>query len=228
LDDDGRLDLIALGSVQNAAQSDRFKGVALWAFHPDGTRLAAWQTPLHVPEYLAGLWDFDGTNVVGATNQVSVAELDPDESGPELVFAGFDGRIHAVSAAARPLWSHTYTTDERVLTGGVAIADLSADGVPEIIFNSYSPDADKGQLIVLDAAGSELHALPLPGRGAMPVPTIADVDGDGNLEIVVSLKDGEDRQRQVLVYSVEGSSDNCMPWPTGRANLLRDGALTAR
>jgi len=41
--------------------------------------------------------------------------------------------------------------------------------------------------------GNELHRLALPRRGAMPVPTIADAIGDGALEIVVSLKDAEDR-----------------------------------
>ena len=57
----------------------------------------------------------------------------------------------------------------------------------------------------------------------MPVPTIADVDGDGTVEIIVSLKDGEDRVQQVLVYTVSGSRDNCLLWPTGRGNLLRNG-----
>jgi hypothetical protein len=57
----------------------------------------------------------------------------------------------------------------------------------------------------------------------MPVPTIADVDRDGDLDIVVSLKDGEDRVRSVLVYSVDGSSENCLSWPTGRGNYRRDG-----
>ena len=57
----------------------------------------------------------------------------------------------------------------------------------------------------------------------MPVPTIADIDGDGTLEIVVSLKDGEDRERQILVYRVPGSSENCLAWPTGRGNSLRSG-----
>ena len=60
-------------------------------------------------------------------------------------------------------------------------------------------------------------------RGAMAVPTVADVDGDGQLEIVVSLKDGEDRARMVLVYTVAGSADNCLLWPTGRGNDLRNG-----
>lgn len=225
LDGDGVLDLVFLGSVQNAAQTDRYKGVALWAIRSDGSRLEGWGEPLHFPDYLAGLWDYEGTNVVGATNQVAVADLDPSSAGPEIVFAGFDGRIHGVSARGEALWSYRYTSDPRVLTGGVVVADLSRDGVPEIVFASYSPDEGKSHLFVIDAGGNELFVLPLPKRGAMPVPTMADVDGDGTLEIVVSLKDGEDRQRQVLVYSVPASANNCTPWPTGRANLRRDGLV---
>lgn len=223
LDGDGDRDLVVLGSVQNASQDDRLRCVALWALHDDGTRLPAFVEPFHVPEYLAGLWDFDGTNVVAATNQVSVADLDPEREGPELVFAGFDGRIHAVDARANELWATRYTDSDRVLTGGVAIADLSGDGSPEIVFASYSPDEGLGALFVLDAAGNELHRVPLPGRGAMPVPTIDDADGDGTLDIVVSLKGGEDREPMLLVYRVPGSSDNCMPWPTGRGSYRRDG-----
>ncbi len=223
IDGDGLAELVILGSVQNAAQSDRLRGVALWVLESDGSRPAGWTTPFHVPEYLAGLWDYDGTNVVGATNQVSVADMDPQRPGPEMVFAGFDGRIHSVDAQANALWDYVYTTDARVLTAGVLIVDLSKDGIPEVIFATYSPDDDKSHLIVLDAGGSELHRIALPKRGAMPVPTIADVNDDGSLEIVVSLKDGEDRERQVLVYSVESSADNCMLWATGRGNLRRNG-----
>lgn len=225
LDGDGRRDLVVLGSVQNARQTDRLRGVGLWAIHPDGTRLAAWTTPFHAPDYLAGLWDFDDTNVVAATNQVSIADLFPDRAGPELVFAGFDGRIHCVGADASPIWQTPYTTSDRVLTGGVAIADLSQDGVPEIVFATYSPDEGQSALFVLSAVGTEMHRLPLPARGAMAVPTVADVDRDGDLEIVVSLKDGEDRMRSALVFTVPGSGTACLPWPTGRRDDLRDGLV---
>ncbi len=223
LDGDGANELIVLGSVQNAAQTDRERGVALWVFHPDGTRPSAWLEPFHAPDYLAGLWDYEGTNVVGATNQVTVADIDPDEEGPELLFAGFDGRIHCVSAAGEALWASDYTSSARVLTGGVVVADLSGDGVPEVVFASYSPDDDLSALHVLGANGAQLHRVPLPGRGAMPVPTIDDVEGDGQLEIVVSLKDGDDRERQLQVYTVPGSSDGCLLWPTGRGSYFRDG-----
>ena len=223
LDGDGKNELIVLGSVQNTAQTDRLRGVVVFVLNKDGTRPAAWVNPFHAPNYLAGLWDFDGTNVVAATNQITVADIDPASAGPELIFAGFDGHIHCVSAANKELWKTPYTTDKRVLTGGVVVADLSGDGVPEIVFNSYSPDEGKSHLFVLDAQGKQLHKLPLPKRGAMPVPTIADIDGDGTLEILVSLKDGEDKLQQLLSFNVPGSQTNCLLWPTGRGNLLRNG-----
>ena len=76
-----------------------------------------------------------------------------------------------------------------------------------------------------DAGGNELHRVALGGRGAMPVPTIADADGDGDLDVVVSLKDAIDRMKSVVIYELVGSASNCLPWPTGRGNLRRDGYL---
>ncbi len=228
LDGDGKLDIILLSSVQNTSQTRRELGVALWAVRPDGSRLASWQVPAAFPDYLAGLWDYEGTNVVAATNQVAVADIDPGHAGPELIFAGFDGRIHAVGADGKALWASTYTTDAQVLTGGVVVGDLSADGVPEIVLATYSPDEGKGKLLVLDSGGTVLHQVVLPKRGAMPVPTLADVDGDGTVEIVVSLKDGEDKLRSALIFTVPGSKTNCLAWPTARGNLLRNGTLPVK
>jgi len=223
LDGDDIGDLIVLSSVQNANQSDRERGVALWALRPDGTRLPGWEEPLHVPDYLVGLWDFEGVNVVAATNQVTVAEISGEDDGPELLFVDFDGRIHAASSSASILWSHRYTNSDRVLSAGLAVADLSGDGAPEVVYATYSPDEGNAKLVTLDGGGNELHAVELPGRGAMSVPTIADTDGDGAPEILVALKNGESGQPHVLVYSVASASDNCLLWATGRGNLQRNG-----
>jgi hypothetical protein len=224
LDGDGVNELIFVGSVQNASQSDRKKGVALWVLHSDGTRPPAWVAPLHIPAYLSGLDDL-GDNIVGLTNQVAVADVDGAVPGLEMVFAGFDGKLHLVGTDRQERWTYVYTSEPTVLTAGVAIADLSGDGVPEIVFATYSTDAGKSALIVLDAAGTERARVALPGRGAMAVPTVADLDHDGTLEVVVSLKDGAAADGSVLVFSVPGSSPNCLPWPTGRANQLRTGYL---
>ncbi|HEY0712028.1 MAG TPA: VCBS repeat-containing protein, partial [Polyangia bacterium] len=196
------------------------KGVALWVIKKDGTRPAAFTEPFHVPAYLAGLEDL-GDNIVGLTNQVAVADLDPDVPGLDVVFAGYDGKVHLVGADRKERWTFTYTTAANVLTGGFVVADLSADGVPEIVFATYSTDAGKSSLFVLDATGTERAKLALPGRGAMAVPTVADIDGDGALEILVNLKDSSTTAG--LVFTVRGSQGNCLPWPTGRANYLRSG-----
>ena len=47
----------------------------------------------------------------------------------------------------------------------------------------------------------------------------------GGAEIVVSLKDAEDKVESVRVYTVPGSSSDCLLWPTGRGNLLRSGLV---
>ncbi len=224
VDGDGTNEIVMLGSVQNAAQDDRERGVVLFVVRNDGTRPDAWIEPFHAPDFIDGLWD-PGDNVVATTNQVTVADIDPDSPRAEFVFAGFDGKIHAVSSDNRELWTQTFSTVPLVFTGGVVVADLSGDGRPEIVFATYSTNTDVGELFVLDAGGGILHRVALPDRGGMPVPTIADIDGDGTLEIVVSLKDGVDRERQVLVFNVPGSSDNCLLWPTGRGNLERTGLL---
>lgn len=234
IDKDGTPEIVVVGSVQLARQDDtpedRLKGVGLWVVHADYSRPAAWETPLQVPAYVMGLGDgFSRTltgdpiagasNLVGLTNQVTIADIDA-KPGLEMIFAGYDGRIHAVAADKTELWSTPYAEDGRALTGGVVVGDLSGDGVPEIVFTTYSPDQGGGSLFVLAASGQELHKVKLPKRGSMAVPTLDDVKGDGSLSVVVSLKDeGEG----VQVWDVAGAKKNCLLWRTGRANYLRNG-----
>lgn len=233
IDGDGTFEVIMLGSAQNAAQTDRLRGVGLWVVRSDASRLPGWERPFEATGYVVGLADgfargldddavSGASNLVGATNQVTVADLDGSRKGKEMLFAGFDGVIHAVGADKTELWATPYAADGRELTGGVLVADLSGDGVPEVVFATYSPDAGRGALYVLASDGKLLHEVPLPGRGAMAVPTIGDVDGDGKAEIVVSLKDEEDGG-SVAIFEVATAKANCLLWPTGRGNLLRSG-----
>jgi hypothetical protein len=222
LDGDGRREIIVVGSIQNVAQTDRQRGVGVFVFRPDGTRPPAWMAPFQVRSYLAGLRDL-GSNIVGTPNEVTVADIDPTSPGLEVLFAGYDGQIWCVGADRSMRWSFSFTTMRNQLPTGILVADLSGDGRPEVLFATYSTAPNASALFVLSSSGMMLHRIALPGRGAMATPAIADLDGDGTLEIVVSLKDPAPMGEEVLVYTVPGSSSRCLPWPLGRRTPLRDG-----
>ena len=108
-------------------------------------------------------------------------------------------------------------------------ADLNRDGTPELVFGTYSLLPNSGRLVVLSAAGKLLHDVRLRnqgtngnGIGVPAAPSIGDLDRDGRLEIVLTTFD-----HGIDVYRVPGSAANCLPWPTGRGNLLRNGAAAA-
>ncbi len=221
LDGDGSREIVVLGSIQNAAQSDRERGVGLFVVRPDGTRPPAWTSPFQVRQHLSGLSDYGDTNIVATTDQVAVADVDPAAPGLEVVFPAYDGRVWCVGADRTMRWSYQFTTADNQTTGGAVIADLSGDGRPEVVFATYSTARNTSALFVLDARGALLHRIALSGRGSMSVPAIADVNGDGALEIVVNLKDAA--PDEVLVFTVPGSASNCAPWPMGRGAMLRNG-----
>ncbi|EYF05915.1 Hypothetical protein CAP_2374 [Chondromyces apiculatus DSM 436] len=223
IDQDGTYEVIMLGSVQNAGQDYREQGVSLWAVRHDASRLPAFENPVHKPDYLAGLWDLEG-NIVAMTNQVAVADIDATRAGLEMIYAGFDGRVHVTYADGQDGGRYIYTMDPDVFTGGVVIGDLSGDGIPEIVFATYSPREGMSHLFVLDAGGNELHKIQLPRLGSMAVPTLADVEGDGTVEILVSTRDTpwDSGEPAVLVYSVPSSTTGCLLWPTARGNNYRN------
>ena len=85
--------------------------------------------------------------------------------------------------------------------------------------------ANSGRLVVLSASGKRLHDIRLRGQGTngngigVPAaPSIADLDGDRRLEIVLTTFD-----HGIDVYRVPRSRPNRLPWPTGRGGLLRAG-----
>ena len=104
-------------------------------------------------------------------------------------------------------------------------ADLNKDGTPELIFGTYALHRNAGRLIVLSAHGKQLSVTRLRhqaydgnGIGVAAAPSIGDLTGNGTLEIVLTTID-----HGVDVYTVPGSGTGCLPWPTGRGNLLRNG-----
>jgi hypothetical protein len=148
----------------------------------------------------------------------------------EIVASVPDGHVYAVSPRGRRLWRYNYARGAaKTFASEVVAADLNRDGVTELVFGTYGPTRGSGRLIVLSASGKRLFDIRLRnqgengnGIGIPAAPSIGDLNGDGRLEIVVSTFD-----HGIDVYRVPRSNTKRMPWPTGRGNLLRNGARGA-
>ena len=146
---------------------------------------------------------------------------------PEIVAPVPDGHVYAVGPGGKRLWRYDYARGApKTFASEVVAADLNRNGVPELIFGTYGPSPGSGRLVVLSASGKRLYDIRLRnqgsngnGVGVPAAPSIGDLNGDGRLEIVVSTFD-----HGIDVYRVPRSNAKRLPWPTGRGNLLRNGA----
>ena len=186
------------------------------------TRAKGFETPLcsDAPIFSGYL-----NNIVETAPIPALADLAGD-ARPEIVVPSGDGKIRAYSPDGAELWKYTYDVagEPWIMASEAAIGDLSKDGKPEIVFTTYSVDHFVSHLTILDAAGRMQRKVTLDKRGAMGAPTLADVDGDGKLDIVISLKDvvGGDKGG-VQIWTVESAGNAQPTWPTGRGNFLRTG-----
>jgi hypothetical protein len=149
------------------------------------------------------------------------------DARPEIVVPINDGYVYAISPDGSRLWRYDYAQGApKTFASEVTVADLNGDGVPELVFGVYSLQANGGRLLVLANTGALLYDITLPnqgmdgnGIGVPAAPTIADVDGDGTLEVVLTTFD-----HGIDVFTVPGSGTSCVLWPTGRGSPLRQGA----
>lgn len=194
------------------------------ALSPDGKR--GWPQPrLDVvgggPGYSNpdGFWD-------GIMTTPAVADLDGDGK-LEIVVAGIDRRIHAwhytgEAVAGWPIYRGDHDEGDALVRGGMsspAIGDIDRDGMPEVIVATMSPpwdktkpisatnpDYTKGTLWAFKGDSTVVPGFPVPTEQYFhSSPALADVDGDGYLEIIIGSGYGlAGRQNIVSVYNHNG------------------------
>jgi hypothetical protein len=230
LNGDGHNEVVGVPNVEKNEPyvTQAYAIMALEGAYGNGSRsamrLAGWET---LPRG-DGPIEVDGWYPPGGVPAAATVDIQGD-SRPEIVVSLNDGFMYAFDAAAQRLWRYNYTHGKAIMFASEAtIADLNQDGSPEIVFSTFGdPDVlDSGRLVILAADGTMLHDIPLPnpghngnGNGAPAAPTIADLDGDGQLEILVqTFEHGMD------IFTVPGSGDNCLLWSTARGGPLRMGA----
>ncbi len=126
----------------------------------------------------------------------------------EIIFSSHDGRLHCFSldGTEHGAWPFALSArsdgDSLSFASKPVTADLDGDGKQEVIFTSYTQSDQverRGKVFVLDYAGRLLAEQTLPpmwgltedvdkyyADGSISTPAVADVDGDGLPEIVVT------------------------------------------
>ena len=214
------------GSLVMRVDGNTFDGVARYftafVLNKDRTRYrneakgCDWtQMPTDTGEIIA----MGSETITRPDNSPVVADLDGDGQ-KEILFSSHDGRVHCYSLDATEHGAWPYALNNRSGSGVVTFAskpvtaDLNGDGRREVIFTTYTENdqtAQRGELFVLSGEGSLLARITLPpwwgyegegdvyyADGSKASPCVADVDGDGRPEIVVTtLSSG------VCVYDVD-------------------------
>jgi len=243
LDGDGSSEIVVVGSFYDCRTIDDQQLFQLpIILNADRTRWAPgsgfdW-TALPVPDANAAPLSTDYNVIETAESNPVLADLDGD-GVKEILYASYDGRVHAFWVAdktehgAWPFVVHGGPTDKRFASEPV-VADLDGDGHSEVVFSTWTAKGSNqgGDLVVVSASGAELSRVALPRSaldwdGALGAPTLANLDGDPNVEIAVGTA-----HSGLVVYEIPGSGAARLQWPTGRGNLQRtapepSGAATA-
>jgi len=120
--------------------------------------------------------DFDGDGMpeIGAAALATYSVIDPDCADASLRPGGFCG-----GTMGNPILWQMATQDVSSSVTGSSVFDFEGDGVAEVIYN------DECWLRVYDGRnGAVLVERPNSSRTILEYPVVADVDGDGNSEIV--------------------------------------------
>jgi RHS repeat-associated protein len=166
LDADGRPEIIInWGHVIEALQDD---GTLLWRYETNRTELYR-PSPITVADVTGD----------GQPNLVTASAINQG-------FTVTNHLLMVLDAAGGLVWEQN-VADNSASASGVAAQDLTGNGAWEIIWNG----ATDGFLIINGPDGRRLYNEPYTGSGTvLDYPTLADVDGDGEAEIITAGRNG--------------------------------------
>ena len=130
----------------------------------------------------------------------TLVDLDGDND-LEIVAGNDDGNLYILHHDGTVMTTYDVGNDIR---GGISVADINDDGSNELLFVGY----DDKIHIWNPTTESELDGWPYDmGTNALSCPLTADLDNDGDLEIVTAMKSGT-----IYIFHHDGSFFNNFPY----------------
>lgn len=220
IDGDGDLEIVLFSDHERAGEYKN-RGNSLWVLNHDMTRVRGFEKP-----FTTGMPVFTGyqQNIVAVNPSPCISSL--DNRGPHIIVPSTDGFLYCFSSDGEMRWNIQFGNSGTAFTGcsEVVAGDLDNDGVSEIVFCTYSTEQGQSHMFIVNCNGQLLHRVSISGRGSMAAPTLADIDADGILEIIISLKDTLGKgSGGVQIWDVSSAKAGKLDWPTGRGNYKRTG-----
>ncbi len=220
LDRDGQAEVVVVGKVRSPDAGHAVVAAGVLVLNAGGQRLPGWENPP-----LSGAPLYAGYEPSQAP---SVADLTGD-GNLEIVASFFDGTLRVYRADGSLWWTYDYAQGHTLFASEAALGDVDGDGRVDIVFGTYSPDGSANALAAihaLDSFGRPLSGFPLPLtaerggiQGVRAAPTLADLDGDCDVEIAAA-----SMGNALYVWDLSAPYyPNRMPWPTSRQNNWRNG-----
>ncbi len=235
---DGSLEVIIIGNNYDCRKSPYLDLYEMpYILNADRTR---WHDATHdwtvipLPDAHAAPLSEDYNVIENNVPNPVVVDLDGDGK-KEILYPSYDGRVHAywLDKSEHGSWPfEVYNPAEgffRFATEPI-VADLDDDGKAEVIFASWTQNGSNtpGKLYIVSWDGNLLQSIDLPWNandhrgGSLAAPTIANIDGDLDMEIVVGTIN-----KGLVAYDVANSSHARILWGTGRGSLQRTGLAPA-
>ncbi len=229
VDNDGKKEVVVTGNMYNCQVGHPpGKYTSLFIFNADRSRFkkGSWdweQAPINTGAPLSESY----SDIESAQPNPVVVDLDGDRV-KEILFASYDGKMHAywLDKSEHHNWPYSvYNRNEGFyrFASEPVVADLDRDGCSEVIFTSWvektSSGMRLGKLHVLDCKGNVIHEQNLPwpkslsrhDNGALPAPTIANIDNDSDYELVINTINSG-----FIAYDLPGSAGAKIQWRSGR------------
>ena len=155
----------------------------------------------------------------------SPALVDVDRNGVADIVIGGDsspgapvdhrgGMVRAMDGGGRPLWEHRV---DDIVRGAPSVGDIDGDGRPDIVFGGgdYWGGADSTRVYALELDGRLKPGWPQSTDGVTNAsPTLADLDGDGRLDIAIGTFDSRHgRGAGGSVYAWNGAGGRLAGFP---------------